>query len=126
MINTFKTKAFVKTHCKLIIPISSHGEEILHLVWGLYVGHFGELGLLLYISVEISWQKNVGTNVLAQTDFREDVGRQKVVSCQIELLIFVLDISDVVVAHRSCSIRLTVEMSAGFCDVDDGEGIRLI
>ena len=126
MIDTFKTKAFVKTHCKLIIPISSHGEEILHLVWGLYVGHFGELGLLLYISVEISWQKNVGTNVLAQTDFREDVGRQKVVSCQIELLIFVLDISDVVVAHRSCSIRLTVEMSAGFCDVDDGEGIRLI
>jgi len=69
MIDTFETKAFVKTHCKLIIPISSHGEEILHLVWGLYVRHFGELGLFLHISVEISWQKNAGTNVLAQTDF---------------------------------------------------------
>ena len=81
MIDTFETKAFVKTHCKLIIPISSHGEEILHLVWRLYVGHFSELGLLLYIFVEISWQKNVGANVFTQTDFREDVGRQKVVSC---------------------------------------------
>ncbi len=69
MIETFKTKAFVETHCKLIIPISSHGKKILHLLWGLYVGHVSELWLLLYIVVEISWHKNAGTNVLAQTDF---------------------------------------------------------
>ncbi len=126
MIHTFKPKAFVKTHCKLIVPISSHGEKILHLVRGFYVWHFSEHLILLFIFIEISWQNNIRPNILVKTDFWEDVGRQEVVSCQIESLIFVLNITDVVVAHRSSSIRLTVKKSAGFCNVNNGQRIRLI
>jgi len=112
MIWTFVSQAFVETHRELIVTAGKNSFKVLFhfLINVRYL--FAQNNIFV---IEIFRLDSFVSKLVFQTNFSEYNCGQEIICGQIKLLVFVLQISNIVVAHCSRWVRLAIKYHASLC-----------